>query len=1135
MSRTPDTDTLIDLVEQWRVERMQLINWGGFDGYRSVDFASRATLISGASGTGKSSLMDAYLAVMMPSDVPFNGASNDATVGRARNPDQRNLLTYLRGKVDSTRDPQTGAMRDINLRGSDQLTWGAIAVTFLNDDDRRFTVVRAYLVPRRAVRTGDLSMTMATVDGPFDLAELEAFVPKRFDAGELQGRIPGFVVRDTYAELSYTLHTRLGIGAGGDGGRAMRLLARIQAGQHLPTVDGLYKSMVLERPATYDAADRALAHFEALDEAYLAMETESRKARVLDRLGELHAEYERGHRAASELDRLGFGDDGPTPFNVWRSRAHEALLDEAVSRNRREKLEAGATLEAARARAAAAGVRLRELERQVSEQGGSALRRAEERREAADATAAEAARAHALFAERTEVLGETIDDEASFIAARSASQDFLDTYESALEEIEDDRSALHREAYPLEERNTELRQELRSLRGRDGAVPDRLHRARLALAEAAGLDAEDLPFVAELVEVPPAHAAWRPAIEIALHGLARTLLVDEEHLDAFGRAIDAVRIPVRLQFEGVPVGPAVAPAPGDPAFVSGRVAYKASPFSAWVQERVSSDRIDARCVDSAAELSGPGRRVTASGQLRDGRRGSHGDPGGAPILGFTNESRITSIDAEMAELRGRLELIAGRQASVQDRLSKLEAHHLAHRFRLDTEWSKIDHAGAAERRDQAASDLERLLDSNDVLLELQGSVAAAQRELDAANAERFPAEDRVRRLDEEHGALVDEQDAATTIIDRFERSGAEEAAPADVERIEAALAAVGGADSLRGFSDTIKRLRARLGEELTAAVRQAEQAALAQVQVFESYQSIWHDPNLGTTLESYPDYRAILDTIVGTGLPERRQEWRRRLSQWSGEDLVPLSSAFESAVEEIEDRLVPVNDILRDLPFGPDHDRLKIVLRRGNREELSAFRRELRSLSGEVAADLHEDALEARFQRLRRFMDSIRDTSGASSAASARDQLLDVRRHVEITAVRYDTAGRDVSVYSSLGDKSGGETQELVAFIVGAALRYQLGDEARPRPRFAPVLLDEGFIKADSEFAGRAVVAWLRLGFQLVIGAPLDKVTALEPYMDRLLSIRKDPETRHAWVAEIERSPEDGGADDLLPGVARTR
>ena len=1118
MSRPTDTDTLLDLVEQWRIERMQLINWGGFDGYRSVDFASRATLISGASGTGKSSLMDAYLAVMMPSDVPFNGASNDAAVGRARNPDQRNLLTYLRGKVDSARDPQTGAMRDINLRGSEQLTWGAVAVTFVNDDDRRFTVVRAYLVPRRALRTGDLSMTMATVDGPFDLTELEAFVPKRFDAGELQGRIPGFVVRDTYAELSYTLHTRLGIGAGGDGGRAMRLLARIQAGQHLPTVDGLYKSMVLERPSTYEAADRALSHFEALDEAYLAMETESRKARVLERLGELRRDYEDGHRAAAELERLGFAEDGETPFAVWRSRAHEALLDEAVSRNRREKLAAGATLEAARARATAAGVRVRELERQVSEQGGSALRRAEERREAAEAAHAEAVRTRALFDERTEPLDEPLHDEASFVAALSRSEEFLDDDDAALEAIEAERAELHREAFPLEERNTELRLELQSLRGRDGAVPDRLHRARLALAEAAGLDPEQLPFVAELIDVAPTHAAWRPAIEVTLHGLARTVLVDEEHLDAFGRAIDAVRIPVRLQFEGVPLGATTAPAPGDPAFVSGRITYKASPFSAWVEQRVTSDRIDARCVDSPSQLSGGGRRVTANGQLRDGRRGSHGDPGGAPILGFTNEARIASIESEMAELRGRLELIAGRQAAVQRRLAGREAERAAHRYRLDSEWSRIDVDGAAARRDAAAADLERLLDASDVLQELQGSVTAAQRELDAANAERFPAEDRVRRLDEEHGSLVDQQDAATTVIDRFERSGVDEVSTDDVERIEAALAAVGGVPSLGGFADAMKRLRTRLGDELSAAVRLAEQAAIAQVHVFEHYQSIWHDPNLGTTLESYGDYRAILDGILGTGLPERRQEWRRRLSQWSGEDLVPLSSAFDSAVEEIEDRLVPVNDILRDLPFGPAHDRLKIVLRRVHREEAAAFRRELRALSGEVTAELDDDALEGRFQRLRRFMESMRDTAATSTSASTRDQVLDVRRHVEITAVRYDTSGRDVSVYSSLGDKSGGETQELVAFIVGAALRYQLGDEDRPRPRFAPVLLDEGFIKADSEFAGRAVVAWLRLGFQLVIGAPLDKVTALEPYMDRLLSIRKDPETRHAWVAEIERA-----------------
>lgn len=87
--------------------------------------------------------------------------------------------------------------------------------------------------------------------------------------------------------------------------------------------------------------------------------------------------------------------------------------------------------------------------------------------------------------------------------------------------------------------------------------------------------------------------------------------------------------------------------------------------------------------------------------------------------------------------------------------------------------------------------------------------------------------------------------------------------------------------------------------------------------------------------------------------------------------------------------------------------------------------------------------------------------------------------------------------------ESGGETQELVAFIVGAALRFQLGDDTNTRPRFAPVFLDEGFVKADSEFAGRAVDAWKGLGFQLIIGAPYGQFTALEPHAEQILYMSK--------------------------------
>jgi uncharacterized protein YPO0396 len=161
--------------------------------------------------------------------------------------------------------------------------------------------------------------------------------------------------------------------------------------------------------------------------------------------------------------------------------------------------------------------------------------------------------------------------------------------------------------------------------------------------------------------------------------------------------------------------------------------------------------------------------------------------------------------------------------------------------------------------------------------------------------------------------------------------------------------------------------------------------------------------------------------------------------------------------------------------------------------------------------------LEVRFRDLQRFMAPIRRRSDprAILEVNDRDRLLDVRKHVEITAERCSPDGQLLSTHSALGDKSGGESQELVAFIIGAALRFRLGDELRTRPRFAPVFLDEGFVKADSEFAGRAVEAWKGLGFQLIIGAPVGQVTALEPHVDDLYGITKDTETGYSFVHHI--------------------
>jgi uncharacterized protein YPO0396 len=1111
---------------QWRAESFQMVNWGGFQGHHSVDFAREATLVSGASGTGKSSLLDAYLALMMPSDTPFNGASNDAGSGRARSVDQRNLMTYLRGKTDSTRAADTGAMHDQVLRGADSATWGAVAMTFIDDNERRFTVLRAYFVPRGATKFADVTMKMATRDGHLDLRELADVTEARFDKRALKNRFGDLDVFDTYAAFSQTLYTRLGIGANGEGGKALRLLARIQAGQQVKTVDGLYKSMVLEEPATFAAADKAVDHFEDLESSYGAMVTEAQKAKVLERLPELHRDYETATEKADLIDRFGVHRDGDTPFVLWQLSTEHGLLDAAADGNRASRRENSTRSTAARTAETELRGRVAELQHQQRDNGGDVLAGLQNDVDVLTAKRDDVAAERARFDERVGLLEVSVDDADTFAAAQLAAEDFIAGFAATEQELDLERVSLQRRAYPTEEKIRTLKQEHSFLTGRASLVPQHLHNARLMIAEAAGIPVEELPFVAELIDIAPGEDAWRQAAEVTLSSVVRVLLVDENRLAALGAAIDPLHIPVRISFEGVALHPHQQVRP-DPRYVSGKLTFKDSPFSRWVQDRVQAPSIDALCVDGPADLAGDGSRVTASGQIRHGKRGAHGwNKDQRSIIGFSSGVRLAEIDEELTTLRASADSLARQASDKADQILALRRRKDAHQHLIDTQWATIDVVGAQARIDAKEAERERLLAGSDVLRGLQDEEARLMAELDAVQRLKHDAEREAALLGEEHAAIVDRQDVVNDALERIQADDTVTLTDEHSEHLAAQFAAVGESGDLALFATGVKRLRERLTEQSALDREIARNARNTLLGIFETFQSRWPDPNIGVGMESYSSYSDILDAVYTLGLFERRQEWKRRLSAWSGQDLVPLVGAFTTSIEEIEDRLQPINEILRTLPFGAGRDRLQISLRRLHRDDNTAFRRELKLLSSGSTEELTDEETENRFTRLQAFMNLIRrpDDQGAGRGETDRDLLLDVRRHVEITAVRTTPEGVEVSTYSSLGGKSGGESQELVAFVVGAALRFQLGDESRTRPRFAPVFLDEGFVKSDSEFAGRAVAAWKGLGFQLIVGSPLDKVTALEPHMALVLSVTKNTRTGYSYITPLA-TPEDAAED----------
>jgi uncharacterized protein YPO0396 len=658
---------------------------------------------------------------------------------------------------------------------------------------------------------------------------------------------------------------------------------------------------------------------------------------------------------------------------------------------------------------------------------------------------------------------------------------------------------------------------------------------RAEVAAASGLGVEDLPFVAELIDIAPEEVRWRTAMETVLGGTARVMLVPLDRLEDFSAAIDGLQLRGRLSFEGVELDlPDLGPA--DPEHIAGKVVYKQSPFSGWVQVHIAEPSRNARCVETAADLAGAGLCVTLAGQTRSGRRGAHGRSGSRNIIGFSNEEALAEIDDELASIDDQLGAVEGQVAELDRQLRVSEQQRTAYDAVAAARFDDLDVDGS----DRRIAELERrrteILDSDDQLQVLQEQIEQLTTELDSARKRRFGLEHRQRDLNNAHGELVDSEDLVKDRLVAMQHTGTavlSEEQDAALAAEFAAAAAPADPSELDRFNENSQRL----GERLRTAVADAD-AEIKRVDedlagIFRLYKFQWDSPNLGVTVDSYPDYARILDEIRGKGLAHRRSEWRRRLTEWSGQDLVPLVGAMAASIEDIEDRLEPINAILRRLKFGASGDRLRIRLRRLSPAHVQVFMKDLRALSGGATSQLGEEDLETRFAELSRFMTQLRKPGHAGEVTNDRDRLLDVRRHVEISAERYDhLTGELRATYRTLGEKSGGESQELVAFIVGSALRFRLGDEMRSRPRFAPVFLDEGFVKADSEFAGRAVQAWRGLGFQLIIGVPLDKVTGLEPHMDELLAITKNSATHQSWITPIsdvsagERVSERSGRPD---------
>ena len=254
----PQTDS------QHRLARIQVYNWGTFSGHHDLTVPRGGLLLTGPSGSGKSSLLDALSAVLVPAkNLRFNAAAQESSTGDR----SRSVLSYVRGAYRRSADEITGEVVTDYLRP--RATRSGIALTFTRlRPEETITLVKLYHARQGSTSADSVTQTQLLVEGDIDLTDLMEYLANGIDKRALSRDLKGRATRfERYEAFAARFRRRLGL----SGEVAQRLLHRTQSAKNLSSLDTLLRDFMLDEPDTFAMAAAAVEQFAELREAHASV------------------------------------------------------------------------------------------------------------------------------------------------------------------------------------------------------------------------------------------------------------------------------------------------------------------------------------------------------------------------------------------------------------------------------------------------------------------------------------------------------------------------------------------------------------------------------------------------------------------------------------------------------------------------------------------------------------------------------------------------------------------------------------------------------------------------------------------------------------------------------------------------
>lgn len=633
----------------FRLQYMEFLNWGTFhDKIWRIEPDGNNSLLTGAVGSGKSTVVDALTCLIVPHHkITFNKAAGAESK-------ERNLTSYVKGNYSSKSDEIVAGGKAVTLRYKDaaDATFTVIIADFYNTGyDTHVSLAQVFWIENDRVQKLLLISSKPLV--------IKECFTKIGDVRELKRRLRGDafieVFDDNFAQYSQRFRQLFGMNSD----KAIDLFYQTVSMKSVSSLTTFVREQMLERTDIKSQIEDLKKRFDNLNKAYSTVQEIRRQRDVLTPLVLLDTTFGDFEKRILHID--GMIQSIPCYFAEKKLE----LLEVEIDNCERKLVQMESQLQGVNKILNARRDAYHELTQDICNNGGTRLeqianeikQKEEERIRKSDKYDE-----YQVLVSTCELL--TVNTEQTFFRNIKTIGPKMADFRKRQDAIMAENGRISGERGGVVDKIKVESHELESLKSRINQIPSEILSIRLQLATELGIKEEEIPFVGELLKVNEREKEWEGALERLLHGFGVSMLVPEKYYSQISgyvntrRLMDSRNKGIRFEYFRVPDGfkPDKYAGETDADSVFGKIDIKpGTSFELWLEAELQK-RFNLRCVP-VEEFQKSGDVITREGQIKTGRLRHVKDDRRELwdrrnfVLGWTNKEKIMAIEKYLNQLR----------------------------------------------------------------------------------------------------------------------------------------------------------------------------------------------------------------------------------------------------------------------------------------------------------------------------------------------------------------------------------------------------------------------------------------------------------------------------------------------------